>query len=83
MRYKLFFTPMCPNCPKVKEFMKGVKMEGEFVDAATKEGLEEARKLEVSAVPTVVFFENDKERSRAYSVEEIKKIVENKTLVWS
>ena len=33
MIYKLFFTPMCPNCPKVKDFMKEVDMEGEEIDA--------------------------------------------------
>ena len=35
---KLFFTPMCPNCPAVKDFMKDVKLDGEIIDAADEEG---------------------------------------------
>ncbi|MBD3248636.1 hypothetical protein GF336_01150 [Candidatus Woesearchaeota archaeon] len=81
MKYKLFFTPMCPKCPKIKEFLNGVeKVEGEFIDATTKEGLEQARELKVSNVPTAVFFEEGKEISRAHDIEEVKRIVENKQL---
>lgn len=79
--YKLFFTPACPNCPDVKEFMKTVKIEGKFIDASTNEGSEEASKLNILSVPVVVFFdEEDKEESRASTIEEIKRISENKTL---
>ena len=79
--YMLFFTPMCPKCPKIKEFMQDKKIEKEWVDAATAEGLEKARKHNVMGVPTVIFFdEHDKEVSRATSVEEVKRIIENKTL---
>lgn len=81
LRYKLFFTPMCPNCPKVKDFMKTVKLEGEFIDAATEKGLEEAQKFDVASVPTVVFLEDSKVKSIAHSVEEIKRVIQNKTLV--
>ncbi len=81
MKYKLFFTPMCPKCPKIKEFLNGVQdVEGEFIDATKKEGLEQARELKVSNVPTVVFFEDGKESSRANSIEEVKRVVENKQL---
>lgn len=73
---------MCPNCPKVKEYMQSVDMQGELLDATTREGLTEARKFNVAAVPTVVFLEGNEEKSRASSVEEIKRIVENKTLTW-
>ena len=81
MRYKLFFTPMCPNCPTVKEFMKNVDMEGEEIDAALPEGLEEAKKFDVISVPTVVFLENDEVKSVAQSINEIKRVIENKSLV--
>ncbi len=80
-KYMLFFTPMCPKCPKIKEFMKDKDLEKEWVDSATKEGLEKAKEFGVSAVPTVIFFdENGNEVSRANDIEEVKKIVENKQL---
>jgi ribonucleoside-triphosphate reductase len=80
-RYMLFFTPMCPKCPKVKEFMEDKKLVKEWVDASTPEGLEKARKFEVTGVPIVIFFdENDKEVGRANDVEEIKRLLENKSL---
>jgi|TARA_B100002003_G_C14052285_1_gene506709 ribonucleoside-triphosphate reductase len=81
MKYKLFFTPMCPNCPIVKEFMKTVDLDGELLDASTPEGLQQAQKYDVAAVPTVLFFEGDELRSTCQSIDEIKRVIENKTLV--
>ena len=81
MKYKLFFTPMCPNCPKIKEFLKTVKIEGEFIDATTPEGLDEARKYEVAGVPVVLFLEDEEIVNRANTIDEVKKVVENKKLV--
>jgi len=81
MKYKLFFTPMCPKCPAIKEFMKGIDIEGEFVDATTPDGLDQARKYEIISVPTVLFLdEKDKVVSTAHSLDEVKRIVENKSL---
>ena len=80
-KYMLFFTPMCPKCPKIKEFMEDKKVEKEWVDAATKEGLEKAKELNVSSVPTMVFFDkNGKEVARAMTIEEVKRVIENKSL---
>ena len=80
-RYKLFFTPMCPKCPAIKEFMKGVKIKGEEIDATAPEGLEQAKKYEVVSVPTVIFFdEKDEIVSTAHDLEEVKRVVENKSL---
>jgi len=81
MNYKLFFTPMCPNCPKVKEFMKTVDLEGDEIDASTPDGLEEAQKFDVNSVPTVIFLENNEIKNVAHSIEEIKRVVENKSLI--
>lgn len=72
---------MCPNCPKVKDFMKTVSLKGELVDASTPLGLEQAQKFDVGSVPTVIFLEDDNVKSVAHSVEEIKRVIQNKTLV--
>ena len=80
-KYMLFFTPMCPKCPKIKDYMKDKNIEKEWVDATLKEGLDKAREFKVMNVPTVIFFdENDKEVARASNLEEVKKIIENRTL---
>lgn len=81
-KYKLFFTPACPNCPKVKAYMKKVKLEREDLDASTEAGIEEAQKLNVMSVPTVIFFDEEgKEVSRGQTLEEIKRITENRSLI--
>jgi len=72
---------MCPNCHKLKVFLKSIDLEGEFIDAATKEGLEEARKYNVGGVPVVLFFnEKNEVISEAHSIEEVKRIIENRSL---
>ncbi len=81
MKYKLFFTPMCPKCHSVREFMGTTGLEGEEIDAATPDGLEEAKKFDVSTVPTVVFLENDEVKNIAHDVEEVKRVIDNKSLV--
>ena len=81
MKYKLFSTPACPNCHAIREFFKTAKIEGEDINAASKEGLEQARKYEVSAVPTVLFLEDGEVKSKATSLEEVKRVLENKSLV--
>jgi len=79
-KYMLFFTPMCPKCPKIKEFMEDKNIEKEWIDAATKEGLEKARELQVGGVPTVIFFDDEKEVTRATNIEEVKRVIENRQL---
>lgn len=76
--YKLFTTQTCPNCPPVKEFMQTVKIEGEHIDATTDEGREEAIKNGIAAVPTVLFFDENKELvERAITVDDIKNILKD------
>ena len=79
--YLLFTTPMCPNCPDLKEFMSTVDLEGENIDASTPEGLQEASKYDVVAVPTVVFLDEEGNVvNTAGNREEAKRLLENKTL---
>ena len=73
---------MCPKCPAIKEFIKGIKLKGEFIDAASAEGLEQARKYNVASVPTVLFLdENNEVVNTAHDLEEVKRVVENKSLM--
>lgn len=69
-KYKIFTTPTCPNCPSVKSFLKSTNVEGEFIDASSKEGFELAKKFNVNSVPTVIFFNDDVEIIRTHSLEE-------------
>ena len=77
MQYKLFTTPMCPKCPAMKEHMAGQsKISGEIINCHTPEGLAEARKLVISSVPTVVFFDDDgKESRRCGTKEEVDEVM--------
>ena len=79
MKYLLFTTPTCPNCPSVKEHMKTIDIKGEFIDASTDEGLKKATKFKVSSVPTVLFFNNDNKETviaEARNISEIKNAIE-------
>jgi len=79
--YKFFMTPMCPNCGEIAEYLETAELKGDIIDATTDEGLEESRKLNVMGVPLIVFFDKGgKEMNRATEIDEIKKILENKSL---
>lgn len=79
MKYKLFTTPMCPKCPAMKEFMAAQdKVSGEVVNAHTPEGLAEARKFNVSAVPLVVFVDDaGEEVKRCLTQDEVKEVLDS------
>jgi hypothetical protein len=64
---------MCPKCPAVKSFLSSQsKVSGEMFNAHTEEGLAEARKHVVAAVPTIIFFDDfGNELQRAGSIDEI------------
>ena len=82
-KYLLFFTPMCPKCPKIKDFMSAQdSFSKEWVDASKPDGLSKARLFNVSSVPTVIFLDaDDKEVSRANDIDGLKRILDNKSLV--
>ncbi len=78
IKYKLFTTPTCPNCPSVKEFMKTLDIKGDVVNAATMEGSVLAAKFGIMAVPTVIFFnENNEVIEKAQSVPQVRKVVDS------
>ena len=75
--YKLIFTSFCPNCPSVKKFMSEQSIPGMLIDASGKDGYDLAKNLNVITVPTVIFFDGDKEIGRASNVLECEKLLEN------
>lgn len=76
--YMLFYTPTCPKCPNVKEFMKDKGLEKKLVDAATFDGLNKAKEFNIMGVPTVVFFDAaGNEVARSGTIEEIQQILED------
>ena len=77
-KYKVFTTPVCPNCHEIKQFLAGLdlKIDKQELNAMSDDGLKEASRFAVSSVPTVIFFdENRKEIGRAYNVDQIKAIL--------
>ena len=74
--YKLFTTPTCHKCPLMKEHMSSKDIVGDFIDASTPEGLDIARKFNVTAVPLVIFFDNElQEIARATDSSEVDNIL--------
>ena len=77
MRFKMFFTPSCPKCPSIKQFLKEKGLEGDFVDAATEEGFAEVQKYDVMNAPTVIFFDDEgNEKKRINSIEELEDFIQ-------
>lgn len=76
-KYRLFTTQTCRSCPQVKDFMSKIEMEGENIDASTPDGREEAGKLGIMSVPTVLFLdENEKVVEQAQSIKQIQKVLD-------
>ena len=81
-KIKFFMTPMCPDCGEIKDYLATIDFKGDIIDATTDEGMEESQKLEVMSVPTMIFLDkSDKEVNRADNLDDIKKILENKSLL--
>jgi thioredoxin-related protein len=80
--YKLFMTPMCPNCSEIHEYLETTTLKGGEVDASTEEGLEQAQQYGVMGVPTMVFLDKKgTEINRATTIAEIKRIISNRSLL--
>jgi hypothetical protein len=81
-RYLFFMTPMCPNCAEIHEYMAGVKLAGDEIDATEDAGMEMAQRFEVMSVPTLIFLnEEGREQARASNITEVERIVSNKSLL--
>jgi hypothetical protein len=78
MEYKLFTTRFCHKCPAVKEFLEGQdKVSGSVIDCSTPEGMEEAKRFDVTRVPTVVFVEGDEVKKTCFEKEEVEEVLTN------
>lgn len=79
MKLKVFTTETCHKCPAVKKAIeellaaKIADFTAEFINAHSEEGLKEARKYNISQVPTVILFQKDQEIARIHSVDDLKK----------
>ena len=77
MEYKLFTTRFCHKCPAMKEFLSSQdKVSGSVVDCSSPEGMEEAKRFEVVAVPTVLFVDGDSVVHRCREKEEVEGVLE-------
>jgi small redox-active disulfide protein 1 len=60
VKIEVFFSPVCPHCPRAKKLVAevaaryGGKVEVEEVNTFTAEGIERGMASEVMSVPTVV-----------------------------
>ncbi len=81
MKYVFFMTPTCPNCTEIKEYLETAGVSGEIIDASEEAGFEKAKEYGVMGVPLMIFF-NDKgsELNRADNIDDIRKVIENKSL---
>jgi glutaredoxin len=81
-RYLFFMTPMCPNCAELHEHMAGIDLPGDEIDATDDQGMELAQKWEVMSVPTIIFINQEgREQARASDMDEVKRILLNKSLL--
>ncbi|MFA5928499.1 MAG: ribonucleoside triphosphate reductase [Candidatus Margulisiibacteriota bacterium] len=57
--FKLFYTDTCSNCPPVKDYVAKLDLQGEFINATTEEGLDEAKKYGIYSTPSVILFDQE------------------------
>ena len=75
-KYKLFYNDHCPGCPPVKNYLKKITIPGEEINAGTSEGLEEARKNNITGTPTVLFFNASNEVVyKAHNLSQVERLI--------
>ncbi len=60
-KFMFFYSDTCTKCPPVKEHVRGLGLQGEFINVGTPEGIEVARKLNVRSLPSVAFYNTNDE----------------------
>ena len=69
--FLLFTTSFCPKCPAAKKLLDSKEIKYELANALTPEGLEKAKKYEISQVPTLLVLEDGKVVGKAHDIDEI------------
>ena len=72
-KFLLFTTQSCPKCPAAKKLLEQKEVDYVLVDASSPEGFDEAKKFQISQVPTLVILEDDNLLSKSSGIDEIEK----------
>ena len=76
MTYKMYYADWCRNCPSVKELIKSYDIEGKYGDFINADNhMDECKRLNITTVPTVLFYEGGKEVCRLQDPCEIKQFL--------
>lgn len=59
--FKFFYSDTCTKCPPVKEHVKSLGLNGDFINVGTPEGLELARRYNVRSLPSVALYNSNNE----------------------
>ncbi len=95
-KYKLFIRPACDECMKIVEFMQSQKIKGDIIDVTDAEGEkafkgmlclagEQGFKVNENSdgtytFPICFFFDYNDIEKIAYTTEDAKRVLENKSL---
>ncbi len=72
MNYICFTTTSCPKCPEFKSFItNNIKFEGEIWDETKPNFTEKIAEYGVTAAPTILIFEDEKEVLRTSEIYEL------------
>jgi glutaredoxin len=72
MKIKVFTTPTCIKCRRLKSYLAEIDAEKVFIDATSPEGKVEASSLGVVSVPTAFVYDaQGKELGVAHDIDEL------------
>jgi glutaredoxin len=70
--YSYFFRNTCPKCPPVKKYIQSLSLDGTEINVDNETGIEQAIEHNVTASPTVIFFDQaGQEVFRAHDIEKL------------
>lgn len=75
-RLEVYTRKTCPNCPPISAYCSSVNMPVQWIDVDSHDGFVQAKDSSVRSAPTVILFDNNgRELTRAYSVNELKTLL--------
>lgn len=57
--FAYFYRERCPNCPPMREMIDNLALQGTKIDVDEENGFAEAARYNVTAAPTVIFFDRN------------------------